>query len=221
MTSLMEEVLRTGTAAGVRARYGLKYSGRGQDRHIARRLVRGLHLGIALRGVGGVRRQPRAQPGRRALGGAHLGGIHEAGAGVFASIAMPSRSRRRRELCRWISIRCRVCSPRPPAPVRGRKSSSPARSRWPSARCMVAGALTLQMLPDGIRGRTGPQRQQPAVPLPSPVRKETARCRRLTSRAGQRGRRGMRVPLRLPRRFRSRNQRRRKERDSPSYLRCV
>ena len=33
VTSLMEEVMRSGTAAGVRARYGFKCPRRGQDRY--------------------------------------------------------------------------------------------------------------------------------------------------------------------------------------------
>ena len=40
MTNMMEEVLRSGTAAGVRARYNLNLPAAGQDRHFARRLVR-------------------------------------------------------------------------------------------------------------------------------------------------------------------------------------
>ncbi len=52
MTNLMEEVLRSGTAAAVRAR--LHRPGGRQDRHFARRLVRRLHLRAAVRGVGGV-----------------------------------------------------------------------------------------------------------------------------------------------------------------------
>ena len=51
----------------------LQRAGRRQDRHFARRLVRRLHLRAAVRGVGGLRRQPRAGSGRRALGRAHLG----------------------------------------------------------------------------------------------------------------------------------------------------
>ena len=42
-TSLMEEVLRSGTAAGVRARYNLTVPDGRQDRHVPRWLVRRLH----------------------------------------------------------------------------------------------------------------------------------------------------------------------------------
>ena len=72
MTNLMEEVLARGTAAGARAASGFNVPGGGQDRHLARRLVRRLHFGAAVRGVGGVRRQPRPGYRRRALGRAHL-----------------------------------------------------------------------------------------------------------------------------------------------------
>ena len=57
MTNLMEEVLRSGTAAGVGGHLRIPGSGGGQDRHFARRLVRRLYIRAAVRGVGGFRRQ--------------------------------------------------------------------------------------------------------------------------------------------------------------------
>ena len=57
MTNLMQEVLRTGTAAGVRAQLQPELPGGGQDRDVARWLVRRLHFGVALHSVGGLRRR--------------------------------------------------------------------------------------------------------------------------------------------------------------------
>ena len=53
--NMMEEVLRSGTGAGVRAAR-LQAAGRRQNRHVARRLVRRIHFEADLRGVGGLRR---------------------------------------------------------------------------------------------------------------------------------------------------------------------
>ena len=57
----------------------LQPAGGGQNRHVARRLVRRIHQQSAVRGLGGFRRQSRAEPGRREIGAADLGGLHEAG----------------------------------------------------------------------------------------------------------------------------------------------
>ena len=55
MVNMMEEVLRTGTGAGVRGR-GFKPAGGRQDRDLPRWVVCGLHVQADLRGVGGLRR---------------------------------------------------------------------------------------------------------------------------------------------------------------------
>ncbi len=72
-TNLMEEVMRSGTAAGIRGRYKFKRTGRRQKRHIARRLVCRVHQRTAVRSVGGVRRQSRPGSGGGEIGGSHLG----------------------------------------------------------------------------------------------------------------------------------------------------
>ena len=67
--------MRTGTAAGVRSR-GFTPGGR-QDRHIARWLVRRVHLRSALHRLGGLRRQPGTGYRGRPFRSAHLDGIHK------------------------------------------------------------------------------------------------------------------------------------------------
>ena len=77
MVNMLQEVLRSGTGAGVRVTR-LQAARRRQDRHLARRLVRRIHQRIALRRLGGLRRQSRTRPGRRQFRAADLGGVHEA-----------------------------------------------------------------------------------------------------------------------------------------------
>ena len=55
MVSMMQEVLRSGTGAGVRA-HGFTLPAAGKDGNLARWMVRRLYQRVALRGVGGVRR---------------------------------------------------------------------------------------------------------------------------------------------------------------------
>ena len=117
MTSLMEEVLRTGTAAGVRARYNLNVPAAGKTGTSHDGWFAGYTIRTAVRGLGGLRRQPRTQSGRRALGRAHLGGVHEAGAAVSANTATPSRSARRTASSPSTSTRNRACRPRRPVPT--------------------------------------------------------------------------------------------------------
>ncbi len=74
---MMEAVINNGTGFPVRAR-GFDRSRRGQDRHLARRLVRRLHQQPAVHRVGGQRRLHRHEAGRRHDCRAHLGGVHEA-----------------------------------------------------------------------------------------------------------------------------------------------
>src|SRR5580700_7044893 len=45
-------------------------------------MVRGLHFKFTVRGVGGIRRQPRTGTGGRRFGGASVGGVYEARGGV-------------------------------------------------------------------------------------------------------------------------------------------
>ena len=58
MTNLMEEVLRTGTAAGVRARYNLNVPAAGKTGTSHDGWFAGFTIGAAVRGLGGLRRQP-------------------------------------------------------------------------------------------------------------------------------------------------------------------
>ena len=187
MTNLMEEVLRSGTAAGVRAARLQRPGGR-QDRHFARRLVRRLHLRTVVRGVGGVRRQQRARPGRRALGRAHLDRVHEARARTTASIATPNHSRRRMALSPSISIRNPGCPPRPTARSSGRRFTSWARSPWAPARCTAAAGQARPMWPDGKRPHPPSRLRRRTIPRAPPDRKE--KCRRPPWRAAPRGRTG-------------------------------
>ena len=60
-----------------RALHGLHCRGRRQDRHVARRLVRRIHLQPPLRRLGRLRRQSRPRPFRQRLRRPYLGGIHE------------------------------------------------------------------------------------------------------------------------------------------------
>ena len=78
MVSMMQDVLRYGTGGGVRSR-GFTLPAAGKTGHFARRLVRGFHQRPAMRGLGGLRRQPRTEPGRREIGAADLGRVHETG----------------------------------------------------------------------------------------------------------------------------------------------
>ena len=61
-----------------RSRAGIQRARRRQDRHLARRLVRRLHLESPLRRVGRLRRQSQPRLGRRQDRRAHLGRVHEA-----------------------------------------------------------------------------------------------------------------------------------------------
>ena len=58
VTNMMQDVVRHGTGRE-RAPAGLRSTGRGQNRHLARRLVRRLHQQPVLRRLGRLRRQPR------------------------------------------------------------------------------------------------------------------------------------------------------------------
>ena len=75
--SLLKDVLNRGTGAGVRAR-GFTLPAAGQDRYLARRLVRGIHFESALRDLDRLRRQPRPGASGRRGGRADLGGLHDA-----------------------------------------------------------------------------------------------------------------------------------------------
>ena len=83
-TSLMEDVINRGTGVTVRS-MGFTADRRGQDRHLARRLVRRFHLESALRGMGRIRRQPRPQPFRQRFRCADLGRFHETSASLCRS----------------------------------------------------------------------------------------------------------------------------------------
>ena len=221
-TSLMEEVLRSGTAAGVRARYNLTMPAGRQDRHLARWLVRRLHQRTFVRGLGGLRRQPRTQSGRRALGGAHMGRVHEARAGISGvprCQTVPRAGRHRLHLDR---SRIRHAGHAESVPRRAPKSTSPVPSRWASARC-TAGAAASPRSPAGTPRRRPPHRR-PAHTRPTitgsqgdgqvptdPVARRAAR-----QAAGQAA--SSAAP---PRRPEGGTQERGEEGDSPALVACV
>ena len=65
-----------------RARHGFHRSGCGEDRNVARRLVRRIYVESPLRRVGRLRRQSRPRHDRRPVRGADLGRIHETSGAV-------------------------------------------------------------------------------------------------------------------------------------------
>ena len=81
MVNLLEEVTRSGTAAGIRSR-GFRAPAAGKTGTSTRRLVRRLHLRADLRRLGRIRRQSRAESRRRQVRPADLDRIHEARPGV-------------------------------------------------------------------------------------------------------------------------------------------
>ena len=128
-TSLMEEVLRSRHRRRGSRPLQPHDARRRQDRHLARWLVRRLHERTVVRGLGGLRRQPGTQSGRRALGGSHLGGVHEARAGVSGVSRHQAVPRAGRNRLHRRSIPNRACRPLRPVPRRDPKSTSRVRSR--------------------------------------------------------------------------------------------
>ena len=98
VTNILRSVMSEGTAASSRA-LGFREDAAGKtghDQRHARRLVRGLYPGPAVRGVGWVRRQCRVEP-RWGLGRASdLGGVHEEGARGRREPALPFARREHR-----------------------------------------------------------------------------------------------------------------------------
>ena len=145
-----------------RACHGLHSSRRRKNRNFARRLVRGIHLQDHLRGVGGLRRQPRLQAGRRPQRPAHLGGVHEAGASARRNTRTSIPSSRRTASSPSISTRVPASWPRPIVPRTkcAARCSSPGASRCRSATFTAADGLWSRA---GIRCSSRPRR--PRRPL--------------------------------------------------------
>ena len=161
--------MRSGTAAGVRAR-GFGVPAAGKTGTSPRWLVRRLHLRPAVHRVGGLRRQPRPGPGRRALGAAHLDGVHEARLAVSRVSQRPALSRRPTASCPCRSIPNRACRPRPPVRPRQPKFTSPARSRWQPARCTAAAERDARgRLGSARSGQPGGRPPPPHVGAPPPA----------------------------------------------------
>ena len=79
MTNLMEEVLRTGTAAGVRARYSLNFPAAGKTGTSHDGWFAGYTSELLCVVWVGFDDNRELEPGRRPLGGPYLGGVHETG----------------------------------------------------------------------------------------------------------------------------------------------
>ena len=86
MDQLLEEVVRSGTGAGVYGR-GINFPVAGKTGTSHDGWFAGFTSKLHLRGVGGLRRQSRAESGRRAIGAAGVDRIHEAGRTNIASTA--------------------------------------------------------------------------------------------------------------------------------------
>ena len=129
MTNMMEEVLRSGTAAGVRARYNLNFPVAGKTGTSHDGWFAGYTSELLCVVWVGFDNNQRTGPGGRPFRGSHLGGIHEAGARfprVSRYQAVPS-ARWHRDPHHRSAVR--HAGHRPTAPRRSRKFTSPGRSR--------------------------------------------------------------------------------------------
>ncbi len=166
MTNLMEEVLRSGTAAGVRARYGFNVPAAGKTGTSHDGWFAGYTselLCVVWVGFDDNRELD--------LEGAHSAApiwarVHEGRAGVSASIATPRPFQAPDGIVTIdIDPRVRHAGHARPAPRTAPKSISPARSRWASARCMAAASVTnvagWQMAPPAPAAVTKPRRPPP------------------------------------------------------------